>query len=482
MGHLTNMKKDMIVKNGQHWAISTNALNELINKQASNNQPNHQAILGIESNLEHWLAGNYKYITTADGIAIIEIKGVLYRYDNWETYFGEAMSYEGISNVIMKAMYDPKVKGILLHVNSCGGEVDGLFEISEMIKSCDKPTLSYVTGMALSAGYGIASSADRIVSQQSATTGSVGVISTYYDDSKFMERVGIEAFTFVSSISPNKNPDPAKPEGGAKIQEFTDKLGEMFLNLVATNRGKTYEYAKANFGQGGIALAEDALSMGLIDQVGSLPVAIESLKSLLPKGEYEMAIGIEANGNHRTSSTRAEEGKPSEEEDKTKKTDMSEGDPGEENKEEKAEVTEPDKKEDEKAEDDMDEEEEIEKDKEVAKFAKERPGLFARIKLAGKHNERKRQEAIEDVIAGYPGHKKLIAQLRFDTSMSAAEISFECMKAQKAGLADKHIGRLTDAKEVPVISGMNSQTSKPEAKDIYAQNMASQLQKNKTRR
>ena len=38
----------MIVKNGQHWAISTNALNELINKQASNNQPNYQAILGIE--------------------------------------------------------------------------------------------------------------------------------------------------------------------------------------------------------------------------------------------------------------------------------------------------------------------------------------------------------------------------------------------------------------------------------------------------
>jgi signal peptide peptidase SppA len=480
---------NILVKNGQHWAITKNALTELIHRQTanfSNPNGNPKAMLGLTEESDGRYKSKYDITVAPGGIGIIKVEGVLYRYENFDTYFFGGSSYEGISESVMTAIYDESIKGILLYVNSPGGEVDGMFELSEIIRNAGKPVVSYVSGLGASAGYAIASSANKIISQQSAMTGSIGVISTYYDDSKFLEKVGIDQYTFVSSISPNKHPEPSQPEGASQIQLMTDQLGEMFLNLAATNRNKSYDYALENFGKGDIALADNALKMGLIDGVGSLPVAIEELRKLINNGDKAMIIGTtqavnqsKSKSNHRAEETAPNDKKDEMMDDKDKEASTEE----EETTSQEEETDETAKEEDkeETAEEETDEEEEIEKDKEVAKFAKANPGLFARVKLLGQIKEKKRQEEIDEVIACFPGQKNLIADLRYGSSLSAAEISLQSAKAQKSGLSNRHKDRLADGSQVP-ITNTSRDTGAPSLQNKYASVMKMQLDQDKKKK
>jgi ClpP class serine protease len=159
------------------------------------------------------------------------------------------------------------VKGIILAIDSPGGEVNGTSEFAQMVYDArgKKPIVAYVSDLGCSAAYWIASAADEIVVADTARVGSIGVISAVPDPNAASAR----EIQFVSSQSPMKRPDPTTKDGKAEIQRTVDALGEIFVGTVARNRGVSADTVLSDFGRGGVYVGQAAVDAGLADGVGS---------------------------------------------------------------------------------------------------------------------------------------------------------------------------------------------------------------------
>lgn len=92
-----------------------------------------------------------------DGVAVIKVSGPLFRYANLMTRICGATSYELLAQDFNKAVQSPQIKGILLDIDSPGGEVNGCSELSDMIYQArgTKPIIAYASGACCSGAYWI---------------------------------------------------------------------------------------------------------------------------------------------------------------------------------------------------------------------------------------------------------------------------------------------------------------------------------------
>lgn len=213
-----------------------------------------------------------------DGVATMSVYGSLYPVD-----------YDFITSTLERLKNDDEVMSIIMHINSPGGAVAGLFDCCDYLKAIDKPVTAYISGMACSAAYAIATSCDKIYSQQDAETGCCGCyahpVELDYEKMGFLHRV------FRSKNAPRKNVSCITDEDEAKaFQESVDEMGDKYLAYVAANRGVDVETAEKTFGQGASVSAEYALENGMIDGICSIEEIpnIEPTSSSLPEeGEGE---------------------------------------------------------------------------------------------------------------------------------------------------------------------------------------------------
>jgi hypothetical protein len=82
---------------------------------------------------------------------------------------------------------------------------------------------------------------------------------------------------FVSSISPNKRPDPSTEAGREQYQKLVDTLGSIFVESVARNRGVTTEDVEQRYGAGGLLIGREAVASGLADRTGSFEATLADL-------------------------------------------------------------------------------------------------------------------------------------------------------------------------------------------------------------
>lgn len=200
-----------------------------------------------------------------DGVAVIKVSGPLFRYANLMTRICGATSYELLAQDFNKAIQSPQIKGILLDIDSPGGEVNGCSELSDMIYQArgKKPIVAYASGACCSGAYWIASACDKILAADTAILGSIGVVSIFEKDDED------KTIEIVSSQSPNKRPDISTEEGKAKIQARVDELADVFIGKVARNRGITAEDVVKNFGAGDVSVGANAVNNGLADGLSS---------------------------------------------------------------------------------------------------------------------------------------------------------------------------------------------------------------------
>ena len=127
-----------------------------------------------------------------DGLAIIDVMGSLVNRGAWLGTSSGLTSYEGLAAQIEAAVADHTVRGIVLDIDSPGGEATGAFGFYETIRAARqrKPVVAIVNDMAASAAYGIAAQANEIVISPSSMTGSIGVVMVHMDHSKEMEKRG----------------------------------------------------------------------------------------------------------------------------------------------------------------------------------------------------------------------------------------------------------------------------------------------------
>lgn len=251
------------------WAITPDALNQIIAIAQGFGDPE-----ALSAKLGKPLA-NTQTVIIRDDVAIVPVIGPIFRYANLFTEISGASSVQNLAVDLQTALDDQSIRGIVLEIDSPGGQVAGISEFAAQIRAGNilKPIVAYISDTGASAAYWLASAAGEIVAADTARIGSIGVV--------MQAMSGDEEGTikFISSQSPLKQADPKTDVGKLQYQKTVDALAEVFIGAVAEYRNTTREAVIANFGYGGMVIATEAIAAGMADRLGSLESLILRLSS-----------------------------------------------------------------------------------------------------------------------------------------------------------------------------------------------------------
>lgn len=212
--------------------------------------------------------GNAARVLTVSGrAATIRMYGVLTEApDLMAMLFGGGnTTYADINAAIDAIEADESITSVELLGNSGGGQIAGMFGTMAKIKAMKTPITGVVEGLTASAAYGVMSQTDKIVAKaRDSRIGSVGVVIETYTDEN--------AVTITNSDSPKKHPDLSTEEGRAVQQAELNDIFDLFAEGIAEGRGVENSVVRKDFGQGGMFLAEKALSAGMIDEINTTSV------------------------------------------------------------------------------------------------------------------------------------------------------------------------------------------------------------------
>ncbi len=211
-------------------------------------------------------------------IAVIPIHGTLVRRALGLEAASGLASYQEIG-----AQIDRAVAGIVLDIDSPGGEAGGVFELAERIRAAtrDKPVWAVANDQAFSAAYALAAASDEVFVTPTGGVGSIGVIAMHADQSRKDEQDGYR-FTAVYAGSHKNDFSPHAPlSDGARaaLQAEVDRLYGIFTESVAQHRGLTVEAVRDT--QARLYFGGDAVAAGLADRVGTLRDAIAAMRTEL---------------------------------------------------------------------------------------------------------------------------------------------------------------------------------------------------------
>lgn len=227
------------------------------------------------------------YGLTTGGIAIVSIVGPLIaKADAFLEAICGLTSYERICAVLDAAVADSRVKGILLDVDSPGGECLGMLDAADHIAVANalKPVWAIANGMAYSAAYALASSAGRILLPRMAGVGSVGAVVVHVDESKADQMRGL---SYTAVFSGARKVDgwghaPMSEAALKKAQGRIDDARRQFAETVARNRtaaGVALGADAVMATEADIFMDAAAIEAGLADEVATFDQALAGLTS-----------------------------------------------------------------------------------------------------------------------------------------------------------------------------------------------------------
>jgi signal peptide peptidase SppA len=250
------------------------------------------------------MAGRKPYPVSPDGIAVITISGTLVKKASWMDAESGLQSYETIRGQIADARDDPGIRGLLLDVDSPGGEVGGLFDLADEVYALreSKPCYAIANDEAFSAAYALASSAQRLFVTRTGGVGSVGVIAVHMDQSGWDEKMGRKYTAIYAGARKNDFSTHQPLSDGARenLQGEVDRLYEMFVASVSRNRNLAPALVRKT--DAGLYWGEKAISAGLADQIGSFDDALAAVTqasraSRQARATASAAAQIEAQGD-----------------------------------------------------------------------------------------------------------------------------------------------------------------------------------------
>ncbi|UYP67598.1 S49 family peptidase [Thalassobacter stenotrophicus] len=253
--------------------------------------------------------GNAPY-AVVDGIAVIEISGVLIHRGGWIGQSSGQTSYEGIAAQIEAAARDPSVRAVALEIDSFGGEVAGVFDLADQIRALrrNKPVWAFVAEHAFSAGYALASQADRILLPRTGAVGSIGVVVMHADLSGQLDQDGVRV-TMIHSGDHKVDANPYEPlpqNVRGNIQREIDVLRSLFSETVAAGRAGRLSQDAALATEAATYRGTEAVAAGLADEVIDLSrgfarfresLSAPSTTARLPRATYPRTKEVAMSAN-----------------------------------------------------------------------------------------------------------------------------------------------------------------------------------------
>ncbi|WP_312631875.1 signal peptide peptidase SppA [Pantoea piersonii] len=232
---------------------------------------------------------NVKQPTQRDGnIAVVMASGAI--MDGEETPGN--VGGDTTASQIRDARLDPKIKAIILRVNSPGGSVTASEAIREELAAAHaagKPVVVSMGGMAASGGYWISTPADYIVANPSTLTGSIGIFGVINTLENSLDSIGVHTDGVATSPLADVASTKALPTEVQQLMQLTIENGyRNFVGLVAASRHKTPEQIDA-IAQGHVWTGSDAKANGLVDALGDFDDAVKKAGELAKVAKPQLA-------------------------------------------------------------------------------------------------------------------------------------------------------------------------------------------------
>lgn len=250
---------------------------DLSSLQANRKSPYFESLQAGFGFAEHYY--RLPKVQTKQGkVAVIPLIGVM-------TRAGDLCSWgtEDVCAWMMEAYADRDVIGVVLEVNSGGGAVDGTELLAEVVRQRNKPVVAYVTGMAASAAYWVASQADEIVMESAVASevGSIGVLAMHVDVSAALEKEGYKITIVRADGSEAKalfnSYEPLSEKLIAEIKAEMKPVRGEFIKQVQNVRAKI---ADEEIFSGKMYPGSEAVKNGMADRIGYLGDAVGRVQKL----------------------------------------------------------------------------------------------------------------------------------------------------------------------------------------------------------
>lgn len=189
--------------------------------------------------------------------------------------------------MIRRATLDEDVRAIIIEIDSPGGGItasdmlwNGLREFRDA--DTNRVVIAVMEDICASGGYYVASAADAIVAHPTTITGSIGVIISSVNIKELTDKIGIKDV----SIASGENKQMLHPmrdltdEQRSMLKASVDSLNRRFVQIVAEGRGMSEDEVR-KIADGRVFLADEALSLGLVDDIGYFDDALDDLRELL---------------------------------------------------------------------------------------------------------------------------------------------------------------------------------------------------------
>ncbi len=227
--------------------------------------------------LAYNLAELFSETTTTADVSLIPIQAEISMFDSQST-----VSSDWIVEKIQEAEKDSSVSAIVLSINSPGGAAVSCMEIISELKKAEKPKIAWIREIAGSCAYMIASECDYILAHDFSYVGGLGVISSYLEFPKIMDKYGVGYVRFVSGDlkdmgTPYRN---LTQEEKQIWQEMIDEMKLSVFDLVTANRNIS-ESANTDIRRGRLYLGAKSKEIGLVDELGSREQLENYLKNIL---------------------------------------------------------------------------------------------------------------------------------------------------------------------------------------------------------
>ena len=226
-----------------------------------------------------------------DRIAVVYAEGEITSSELVSEYSDGNYITEKLSDELIKLKKDDNVKAVVLRINSPGGSGYISEQIWKQVNELkkDKTIVVSMGSVAASGGYYISCAADRIISEANTLTGSIGVFSIIPNAADLFDKMDLTT----DVVKTNKYSDigdlsrPMRNDEKALIQGTVEHFYDVFLTRCSEGRGMTKEEID-KVGQGRIWTGEQALEIGLVDELGDVDRAIEVAAELAGLTDYDV--------------------------------------------------------------------------------------------------------------------------------------------------------------------------------------------------
>lgn len=362
------------------WAIEPNKLLELHAIYGAHVRGEAIDIEAVEKRLGRPLANEQKDYEINNGVAVVQIDGVIAKKMNMFSQISGGASSQFAMRAIDGALRDESVHSIMLSYDSPGGTVDGTELFANAIKAARrvKPVVSLGAGTMASAAYWSGSAAQAVYIVDGTTAvGSIGVVAAHKDISAAEAARGIKT----TEISAGKYKriasqfGPLSEEGRQSIQDQLDYMYSLFVGAVADHRGVSTDAVLADMADGRIFTGQQAVDAGLVDGIMTFDALIAKLND---DRKSASRILVPSRAPAATTTTPVNKGK-------TMST--------------------------------------------IEEIQAAHPQVADALRAEGAATERARIQAVEGQLI--PGHEALIATLKFDGTSSAGDAAIAVLAAER---------------------------------------------------